>query len=267
MIHAGVLFAWNLTAAQAHTTNVDGSLTLIRLLKERTQLQKVILISGYMLTLEIHLQQYGIDLTKPLQSNWQQLYSQLGSYEALKIEAHFRSLALAQELKLDWTVIHPTTLIGTENTGEIAEHQVFTQIVKQIAQGKMLALPGSAQHHVPWVSVKTVAQQIVLSLKDKSYYQREILVTHPQSITFHDVIRLIAKELNRKAPRYSIPISILSMLLKCRLLAQHLNFSREMLEFLRTETLAKPNLDPHVTQAPIEQQLIQSIDWVKRHYL
>lgn len=267
LIHTGVLFAWNLTATQARMTNVEGSLKLIQHLKERTALQRIILVSGYMLTLKPYLQQRGVNFTQPLHSNWEQLYKKLGGYEASKIESHFRSLELAQQLKLDWTVIHPATLIGAQDTGEVAEHQVFTQMVKQIAQGKMLALPGSAQHHLPWVSVETVAQQIVQSLQDKSHYQQEILLTHPQSIAFHDVIRLIAKQLNRKAPRYAIPIPILSMLLKWQPLAQRLNLSGEMLEFLRTEELSKPHLSAHLPQDPIDKQLIRSIAWVKQHYL
>ncbi|MHA3103604.1 SDR family oxidoreductase [Acinetobacter sp. ANC 3791] len=269
LIHTGVLFAWNLSKVQAQTTNVNGSLTLIRLLKERTQLQRVILISGYMLTLKPYLQQYGIDLAQPLQSHWQQLYSQLGSYEASKIEAHFRSVALAQELELDWTVIHPATLIGAQDTGEVAEHQVFTQIVKQINQGKMLALPGSAQHTLPWVSVDHVVQSITQCLKDTSSYQQEILLVHPQSLSFHRVVRLIAKQLKIQPPRFCVPLPILATLLRWQPLAQRLNLSREMLEFLRTEPLTpnKSHTVSHASQVPLEEQLMQSVDWVKQHYL
>ncbi|MHA3115594.1 NAD-dependent epimerase/dehydratase family protein [Acinetobacter sp. ANC 4635] len=269
LIHTGVLFAWNLSKVQAQTTNVNGCLTLIRLLKERTQLQRVILISGYMLTLKTHLQQYGIDLAQPLQSNWQQLYSKLGSYEASKIEAHFQSLALVQQLGLDWTVIHPATLIGTENTGEIAEHQVFTQIVKQINQGKMLGLPGSAQHTLPWVGVDHVVRGITQCLKDRSSYQQEILLVHPQSLSFHQVVRLIAKQLKIQPPRFCIPLPILATLLRWQSLAQRLNLSREMLEFLRTEPLT-PNKSYtvcHASQVSLEEQLMQSVAWVKQHYL
>ncbi|MHA3050970.1 SDR family oxidoreductase [Acinetobacter sp. ANC 4640] len=267
LIHTGVLFAWNLTTTQARTTNVDGSLSLIQFLKERTKLQRVILISGYMLTLKAYLQQCGIDPAQPLQSNWQQLYSKLGGYEASKIEAHFRSLALAQQLKLDWTVIHPATLIGTENTGEIPEHQVFTQIVKQIAQGQMLARPGSAQHTLPWVSVDYVAQGITQCLKDTSSYQQEILLVHPQSLSFHYAVRLIAKQLKIQPPRFCVPLPVLANLLKWKPLAQHLNLSREMLEFLRTEPLNKSYTVSHASQAPLEEQLMQSVAWVKQHYL
>ncbi|PVZ88314.1 hypothetical protein C9426_09000 [Serratia sp. S1B] len=269
LIHTGVLFAWDLTVTEAQTTNVNGSLTLIRLLKERTQLQRVILISGYMLTLQTYLQQYGIDPVQPLQSNWQQLYSKLGSYEASKIEAHFRSLALVQQLKLDWTVIHPATLIGAQGTGEVAEHQVFTQIVKQINQGKMLALPGSAQHTLPWVSVDHVVQGITQCLKDTSSYQQEILLVHPQNLSFHHVVRLIAKQLKIQPPRFCVPLPILATLLRWQPLAQRLNLSREMLEFLRTEPLT-PNQSytvHHASQASLEEQLMQSVDWVKQHYL
>ncbi|MHA3053898.1 NAD-dependent epimerase/dehydratase family protein [Acinetobacter sp. ANC 4633] len=267
LIHTGVLFAWNLSKVQAQTTNVDGSLSLIQFLKERTKLQRVILISGYMLTLKAYLQQYGIDLTQPLQSNWQQLYSKLGGYEASKIEAHFRSLALVQQLKLDWTVIHPATLIGTENTGEIPEHQVFTQIVKQIAQGQMLALPGSAQHTLPWVSVDYVAQGITQCLKDTSSYQQEILLVHPQSLSFHYAVRLIAKQLKIQPPHFCVPLPILATLLRWQPLAQRLNLSREMLEFLCTEPLNKSYTVCHASQESLEEQLIQSVAWVKQHYL
>lgn len=267
LIHTGALFAWNLTKAQAQNTNVDGSLRLILSLKERTALQRIILVSGYMLTLKPYLRQCGIDLEQPLKSNWQQLYQKLGGYEASKIEAHFRSLALAQQLKLDWTVIHPATLIGAQDTGEVAEHQVFTQIVKQINQGRMLALPGSPQHTLPWVSVDYVAQSIAIFLKDISSYQQEFLLVHPQNLSFHHVVRLIAKQLNTKAPRYCVPLPLLTTLLKWRPLARHLNLSQEMLEFLRTEELNSPSLPFDFTQDPLEQQLKRSVDWVKQHYL
>jgi hypothetical protein len=42
-----------------------------------------------------------------------------------------------------------------------------------------------------------------------------------------------------------------------------------MLEFLRTEPLT-PNQSytvHHVSQSPLEEQLMQSVAWVKQHYL
>lgn len=266
LIHTGVLFGWNLTTTQAQKTNVDGSLALIQLLKEHTQLQRIILISGYMLTLKTHLQKCGVNLINPLQTNWQQIYKKRGSYEASKIEAHFRSLALAQQLQLDWTVIHPATLIGAFGTGEIAEQQVFTQIVQQIAQGKMLAPPGSAQHILPWVSVDDVVACIAQCLKDPSSYRQEFLLAHPQHLSFHNAVRLIAQQLKIQPPRFCIPLPILATLLKWQALAQRLNLSRGMLDFLRTEALDQ-SYPCHTTQTSLEEQLKLSTTWVQQHYL
>lgn len=61
LIHTGVLFGWNLTTTQAQKTNVDGSLTLIQLLKEHTAT-----------THHSHFWLYA-DIENPLTKMWRQL--------------------------------------------------------------------------------------------------------------------------------------------------------------------------------------------------
>lgn len=163
-------------------------------------------------------------------------------------------------------MIHPATLIGAFGTGEIAEQQVFTQIVQQIAQGKMLALPGSAQHVLPWVSVDNVVACIAQCLKDPSSYRQEFLLAHPQHLSFHNAVRLIAQQLKIQPPRFCMPLPILTTLLKWQALAQRLNLSRGMLDFLRTEALDQ-SYPCHTTQTSLEEQLKLSMTWVQQHYL
>ena len=119
LYNSSALFAWNLSMQQARAVNVDGALNLLRCVAQHCDLQRAVHLSGYMLTLLSHLQQAGVCLEQPDQTNWQSVYQQLGAYEASKIEAHFAWIKQAEHLTIDWTIIHPATVCGDAVSGEI----------------------------------------------------------------------------------------------------------------------------------------------------
>lgn len=237
LYNTSALFEWNLSMKQAQAVNVDGLTNLLHSVRQYCHLDRAIHLSGYMLTLEKHLLEVGINRKYIEQTDWPKIYDTLGAYEASKIQGHFNWIKQADALGIPWTVIHPATVIGDERTGEIPANQPIRALIENIKQRKMSALPGSPQHSLPLVSVTMLVDAILQAGKDPQTVRNEILVANPEQLTFQALVGMIANSLQVKPPRHFIAISLLKCLLKWRWLARKLDMSAEMLNFLRTEQI------------------------------
>lgn len=237
LYNGSALFAWNLSMQQARAVNVEGAVNLLRCMQQHCQLRRVVHVSGFMLTLEQHLQQIGIDSASPEQSNWQQIYACQGAYEASKIEAHYAWISQARRLNLDWTIIHPATVVGDASTGEIPVNQPMAHMVDLLKRKKMSAIPATPQHYLPLVTVDYLVRVINHAATEPSLIQRELLVAHQQRFVLAEMLNIIAAQVKQKAPTQYVPLSVLRMILRWKWLAQKLEMSAEMLDFIRTEPL------------------------------
>src|SRR5256885_16569166 len=70
--------------------NVEGARRVAQLAAE--QESRLVMIGGYMLKNNEHLQRIGIDPGHPELTDWPAIYRQVGAYEASKLEAHFATL-------------------------------------------------------------------------------------------------------------------------------------------------------------------------------
>ena len=271
LFNTSALFAWNLSTQQAREVNVKGLINLLECVNEHCQLKRAIHLSGYMLTLTQHLQDAGVCLENIEKTNWKRVYQQLGAYEASKIEAHFAWVKYAQQLKIDWTVIHPATVLGDENSGEIAENQPIAHLITQLKQGKLTAIPATPQHYLPLVSVTMLVNAICNASQDQFTIYQDILIANPTQISLHALIHNAAQRLNLKVPQYFVSLNILKLILKWKWLAQKLDLSAEMLNFIRTEQL---NIDQFLTlnqkwkipETNLKQTIELTAKWVSQNH-
>jgi dihydroflavonol-4-reductase len=237
LYHTGALFAWGLSSFQARRVNVLGSIELLHALKTHTTLQRVMGVSGYMLTMTDHLKQAGINISMPMQTDWPKVYKRLGAYEASKIEAHYQLITTCQSLGLDWTIVHPATVIGHSQTGEILQHQQFAQLLRQLKQGKLSAIPATSAHRLPLVSIDDVVTMMIAASQDPQTIDQEYLLADRDTPNLATVLTWAGEAMNVQVPTRYVSIRILRLLLCWRWLAKKLDMSSEMLSFLRTEPL------------------------------
>lgn len=270
LFNTSVLFAWNLSMQQARAVNVEGLINILNCVTKHCQLKRAVHLSGYMSTLTQHLQKAGVNLAQTDQTHWDKVYERLGAYEASKVEGHFTWIKAAERLNIDWTVIHPATVIGEENSGEIAENQPITDIILQLKQGKMTAIPATPQHYLPLVSINLLVDSIIRAAQDQSTINHEILIANPKQISLQQMIVTMAEALSVKAPTQFIPLFILKLILKCKWLATKLEMSAESLNFLRTEKL---NIDPflalnqkwQISATDLDKTIQNTAIWVSKN--
>lgn len=270
LYNAGALFAWGLTAAKARLINVTGALNLLKLTARHCRLTRAVHVSGYMLTMQQHLRQAGVNLDEPEYTPWDAIYKKLGAYEASKIEAHYAWIRQATAQGTDWTIIHPATAIGDAELGEIAAHQAFSSMLSDLKKGRLAAIPGSPQHYIPLVIVSDLAQVMRCAATDAKTRNQEVLVADCQTPALSEVLAIAAKTLQVKVPRRYVPLSFLRIVLKWQWLARQLNLSGEMLHFIRTEKLDTSRLDAlrkswKLPMADLTTTIQKTADWVNSH--
>lgn len=233
IVHLGASFAWNLNADVARATNVEGSLDVVRLAARHNA--RLVLIGGFMLTNQTHLDELGIDLARPDDVDWAAISAKTGVYEASKIESHARAVALATELGVTWQAIHPATLCGHSITGDLAAGQPLYDLIATVKSGRMAAIPGSRHHWLPLVTVDHLAALITHAIYDPRAHGRELLALDDQSPSLGELINLIAVTAGRRRARAHVPIGALRLALSVPGLRRGVPTSRESLGFIRTD--------------------------------
>lgn len=270
LYNTGAWFAWGLTPVQARLINVTGALNILSLTAQHCQLSRAVHVSGYMLTIKSHLQQAGINVSHPEQTNWDRVYQKLGAYEASKIEAHYAWMRQAEQQGTPWTIIHPATAIGDVESGEIANNQAFFTLLSDLKKGRFTAIPGSAVHYLPLVSVSDLVQVMSRAAVDAATINQEVLVADAHTPMLSEVLSIASKQLQVKAPTRYVPLGLLKVLLKWQWLAKKLHLSAETLDFIRTEKLDTSKLDQlrlswGMEKPDLKQTIQKTAKWVDGH--
>ncbi|TCB33833.1 NAD-dependent epimerase/dehydratase family protein [Acinetobacter sp. ANC 4910] len=267
LYNTSALFKWHLSMQQAQAVNVDGLTNLLHSVNKHCHLERAVHLSGFMLTLDQHLQAVGIYREHIEKTDWPKIYDTLGAYEASKIQGHFNWIKQTDLLNIPWTIIHPATVIGDEITGEIPSSQPITALIQQLQQKKMNALPGTSEHSLPLVSVTMLVNAMLHASKDPHTLKQEILVANPKQIPFQILVKIIAQSLQINPPRHFISISFLKWILKWRWLANKLDMSPEMLNFLRIEqldlsTFNQLNQQWKIPPTELKETMQKTVEWV-----
>ncbi|WP_436898416.1 SDR family oxidoreductase [Acinetobacter gyllenbergii] len=269
LYNSSALFAWSLSMQQAQTVNVEGALNLLNCVHQHCDLKRAVHVSGYMLTIESHLQQAGVCLEQPERTQWSSVYQNLGAYEASKIEAHFAWIQQAEQLSVDWTIIHPATVVGDDVSGEIPTNQPIAQMIDVLKRKKMSAIPATTQHYLPLIRVDDLCQVMVKATMDQTLANQAMLVVSEHSVALHQLTRMIADQLQVNAPTRYVPIGLLRFILKWPWLAKRLEMSTEMLSFLRTEQLDRKRLTQfqqrwQISMGNLEAAIRKTTDWINQ---
>jgi len=239
--HSGALFAWGLANDEAKLVNVQGAVTLLTTAAQHLQLKRFVQVSGYMLTMKAHLQQLGIhgDDQKNQWDNthWDTIYQQVGAYEASKLEAHFAIKSTALQLNVPLTVIHPATVIGDSERGEIPQNQEFNRTLTDLRKGKLFAVPGCDGYRLPLVRIDYLTQFMANVADYTESARQEYLLADANTPSLKSVLTVCANWAEIPAPRINVPIPVLRTLVRWSWLGQQIGMTSEMLHFLRQEKL------------------------------
>ncbi|MDR2297052.1 MAG: SDR family oxidoreductase [Comamonas sp.] len=232
VFHLGAHFAWGLSLEHSRAVNVEGAKRVALLAAE--QKSRLVMIGGYMLKNHDHLQRIGIDPRNPKLTNWPAVYRRVGAYEASKLEAHFATLELMSAKGGEITVVHPATVCGHSRTGHILDGQPLVALIRNLAKGKLAAVPGTAEHWLPLVTVDYLVELVVACAFDPAMVGKELLALDDQSPNLRELLGQVAQPIGLKPPRHHISLRLLKLLLSIPPIARFLNTSSEALDFIQT---------------------------------
>ncbi len=252
--HLAAQFAWQLSEHTARASNVQGSLHAVDLAAQQDA--RLILIGGFMACNTDYLAELGIDPQQPERSDWSALYRRSGAYEASKLEGLFRTQAYAHEREVALTCVHPATVCGDAQHGQVPAEQPFAQLLQALQKKRLRAVPGSPAHWLPLVSADSLAA-LLASLVNVPAEQAppQLLAMDPQTPALGELLQQLAGALSVPAPRGYVPLRLLDGLLRLPLLARYLMTSREGLAFIRRERLTD------AYQATAHYMQAQALHW------
>lgn len=233
VFHLAVQFAWGMTMEHAREVNVRGALGVASL--AANQNSRLLMVGGYMVQNQIHLGRIGVNLDCPERTDWPGVYQRVGGYEASKIEAHFAVLRQMQTAGADVTVVHPATVCGHSESGHMVDGQPLADLIRNLACGKLTAVPGSAQHWLPLVSVDYLVKMIACAAFDPVMANQQVLALDDATPNLHGLLAQCAEALGRRAPRWHIPMGLLRGVLAVPGVARRLGTHAESLNFIQTQ--------------------------------
>ncbi|MBD9534304.1 SDR family oxidoreductase [Stenotrophomonas sp. STM01] len=232
VFHLGAHFAWGLSMEHARAVNVEGSRRVALLAAEQDS--RLVMFGGFMLKNAGHLQRIGIDIAHPELTNWSAVYRRVGAYEGSKLEAHFSTLGVMSAVGGEMAVIHPATVCGHSRTGHILDGQPLAELIRNLVLGKLTAVPGTADHWLPLVTVDDLVELAAACAFDPAMAGKELLALDGQSPGLRELLTEVATQLGAKPPKHHVPLRLLKLLLGIRPIARYLNASAESLDFIQT---------------------------------
>lgn len=232
VFHLGIQFAWGLSLEQARAINVEGARRVARLAVE--QKSRLLMIGGYMLQNQPHLRRIGIDPDRPELTNWPAVYRRVGGYEGSKLEAHFATQEVMRRRGGEVTVVHPAMVCGHSRTGHILNDQPLTELIRNLAHGKLSAIPGTPEHWLPLISVDFLVELVAAAALDPAMVGQQVLALDEQTPNLQELLAQVARPLGLKAPTRHIPMRFLRLLLWIPSVAKLLRTNAESLDFIQT---------------------------------
>ncbi|MBI6949969.1 SDR family oxidoreductase [Pseudomonas koreensis] len=270
IFHLGAHFAWGLSVEQSRAVNVQGAKRVALLAAE--QKSRLVMIGGYMLNNHEHLQRIGIDPRQPELTNWPAVYRRVGGYEASKLEAHFATQQVMSAKGGEMTVVHPATVCGHSRTGHILDGQPLVALICNLVQGKMTAVPGTAEHWLPLVTVDYLVELVAVCAFDPAMVGQELLALDDQTPNLRELLAQVAKPLGLKSPKHHISLRLLKWLLSIPPVAWFLNTKPEALDFIQTTRFNTAAVEQfanrhRIVKPDIRQALQHTATFVNAYYI
>jgi dihydroflavonol-4-reductase len=227
IFHLATRFAWGMTAADARRANVTSLDTLLALVDANPHLQRLVWVGGYMAgnpKLQPVLQQLREGL-------WQPVYLRLGAYEASKLESYVKLQDALTQRAVPWTFVHPSTVIGASDSGEISQDIGLLKLLDALQKGRLAAVPGRAEDWLPIVAVDYLARFIAGVIEQPAAVDQEYWVLDDGTPRLTELVVWLAQGLDLPAPRSRIPLWLMKFILKAGL-GKRWGMSAESLNFI-----------------------------------
>jgi nucleoside-diphosphate-sugar epimerase/pimeloyl-ACP methyl ester carboxylesterase len=213
VFHAGALMQFGMTEAVARRANVEGTRTLIELVRSPA-LRRFVHISGFKVGDDVNYGELGIDPEAAFDpAIYTPLYATLGSYEASKTETDHLVRDAARRHGFALTRIHPGAVIGDSRTGETTQFFGFAPIVQAVWLGKMAAIPGSARHWLPLISVDFVAAFMARIPEFETVRESSYILLDDTTPQLAELVSRIAERVGVAAPHRRLPIGLVKTLI------------------------------------------------------
>lgn len=201
--HLAARFAFGVTRAQAHATNVLGTKHVLRWAARQRALERFVFLGGYRMTARPLAELDAASLDG---------HYAAGAYEGSKLEAYVVFRRLAEELALPWTAVHPSGVIGDSRTGETTQLAGLGETVQQLFAGRLPALAGTARTFLPVVTVDYLAELLASVPERAASMGQELVVFDPASPPLPELVARIAAVLGVPAPSRLLPVRLVAAL-------------------------------------------------------
>lgn len=198
-------FEFGLDPADARTVNIDGAVRVLRWAGQRPALRRLVHITGYRVTVPDSAEHdYRI-----------------GAYGASKFEADRVLRETAATTGVPLTIANPSTVIGPGQYIGLAE------LVRDLWSGELPALPGTGATLLPILDLDYFTAFLTALPQQPDTAGESYTVLDPASPPLPELIRLLARHLHVRAPRFTIPPAVVR-----RLPRRVTGVDRERLAFL-----------------------------------
>ncbi|QXI49796.1 SDR family oxidoreductase [Pseudomonas anuradhapurensis] len=268
VFHLAAEFSWGLTMERARAVNVQGALRVARLAASLHA--RLLMVGGYMVQNLAFLDGIGVDYDCPGNTDWRAVYRRVGGYEGSKLEAHFAVIRYMQEAHADYTMVHPATVCGHSESGHILAGQPLVELIRNLAQGRFKAVPGSPQHWLPMVSVDYLVTLMTCVAFDPLLANRQVLALHEQTPNLQGLLKELAQTLGVKPPQRHVAIGLLRWLATIPGLAARLEIRAESLNFIQTQRFDMSESEHleckyRLTHPDMAQTLERTVRYVMAH--
>ncbi|MBF6466666.1 alpha/beta fold hydrolase [Nocardia beijingensis] len=183
-------FSFGLAADDAYAVNVTGALRVLDWSAALPELRRVVHITGYRITVE----------------ESQEQHYENGAYGASKFESDPLLRERAAELGVALTVANPSSVIGP------GQYIGLATVVEDLWNGRLPAVPGGPETFVPIVDLDYFTDFLISLPTLPDTAGRSYTVLDERTPVLPKLIRLLAEHLGVPAPRFSIPVGVVSKL-------------------------------------------------------
>lgn len=184
-------FAFGIDVEQARAVNVKGAVHVVEWAARQPELRRVVHISGYRMA--------AADGRPPD-------YRRQGAYEASKQEADAAVRTRCQELGVPLSIANPSTVIGP------GQYIGLASVVSDLWRGRLRALPGGPEILLPVVALDYFVRFLAALPERGESAGRAYWVLDEATPNLPELVGLLAEHMGVRAPRRSVPVSLLRRL-------------------------------------------------------
>jgi thioester reductase-like protein/pimeloyl-ACP methyl ester carboxylesterase len=209
VFHAGALMQFGMSRELARAANVHGTRALLELVATPA-LRRFVLVSGFKIGDDLAFHALGLDPDGAYDpARYDRAYTQVGAYEASKLEADHLVRDFARRRDVSLVRVHPGAVIGDSRTGETTQMFGFAPLVEAVWRGKLPMVPGCAQHWLPLVTVDFLARFLAHAADHPGNY----IVLDDSGPQLLEMFARIADRIGVRAPHRRVPVRLAQRLL------------------------------------------------------